>query len=145
MKGKVKDAEAEVRRLRGQFDRKFKYLQRRLGHYWEVMRAFNTIVQAEFTREWEEGRQKNSNKIEHLENRWGKKSKRSHVGDNGVWRGIKFGDEALEEIEPIVKQALRYGGVITSPEEDTVLCHPSGFTSFEAITKDKLEVAADIL
>jgi hypothetical protein len=145
MKGKVKNSEDEVRKVRQKFERKYQYLQRRWGHYLDIMATFNTIMQAEVTREWEDGKLRSRRKIEHLEGKWGKKTKREHVGENGEWRGIKFGDEALEEVVAKDNKPLKYGGVVTSSEEDAILSLPSGFTSYESITREKVEVAAEVL
>ena len=129
MKGKVKNSEDEVRKVRQKFERKYQYLQRRWGHYVDIMATFNTIMQAEVTREWEDGKLRSRRKNEHLERKWGKKTKRKHMGENGEWRGIKFGDEALEEVVAKDNKPLKYGGVVRSPEEDAVLSLPSGFTN----------------
>ena len=45
----------------------------------------------------------------------------------------------------ILRGPIKYVGIVTSPEEDAVLSLPSGFTSYESITREKVEVAAEVL
>ena len=63
-----------------------------------------------------------------------------------MWRGIVIGEEELrkEEVkrgEDGKKPILNYGGVETTPEEESILSLPSKFSTYEPITEEKLEVA----
>ena len=66
-----------------------------------------------------------------------------------MWRCVKIGDEELEEEmanEVEAPKALhKYGGAMSSADEDSVLALPHKFTVFESIKMDKIKVSTEIL
>ena len=149
MRGKVLDARETLAGTRARYQDRMSYLERRWGHNRAIMADFRVIVQEQVESVWKTMKEKNKQKREHLERKW-KRERRRRQGGNpkieGEWRGIKIGDEELEIEERTrgvngKKPVLKYGGVETTKEEDSILNLPSKFTTFEPITKDKLEVA----
>ena len=85
MKGKLEDAVEVLRWSKESFIRKMRKVERRWGHHRATMIAFRAILTREAVRVWNEGKDKNRRKIEHLEAKW-RNNQRREV--EGLWRGI---------------------------------------------------------
>ena len=96
MKGKLEDAMLVLRWSKESYIRKMGKVERRWGHHRATMIAFRAILTREAERVWNEGRDKNRRKIEHLDAKW-RTNLRPEV--EGLWRGIRIGDRELEEDE----------------------------------------------
>ena len=146
MKAKVEDAELELKWSKERFDLKMRKIARRWGHHQGVMTAFRFIISREAVRVWEQGKDKNVKKVDHLMIKW--RTGISRAVDQ-EWRGIKIGDRVLEEEtrneEEEVRHPHKYGGVRTNPDEDSILALPHKFTTFEKIQLDKIKVSTEIL
>ena len=57
------------------------------------MTTFRTIMTREAERVWKDGKDKNKKKLEHLERKW-RKNPRPEL--EGMWSGVKIGDNELE-------------------------------------------------
>ena len=57
------------------------------------MTTFRTILTREAERVWKYGKDKNKKKLEHLERKW-RKNPRPEL--EGMWSGVKIGDNELE-------------------------------------------------
>ena len=146
MKAKVEDAEMELKWSKERLDSKMRKLERRWGHHQGVMTAFRSIVSKEAIRVWEQGKDKNAKKVDHLRRKW--RSGLSRAVDQ-EWRGIKIGDRVLEEEmrneQEEARHPHKYGGVQTNADEDSILALPHKFTTFEKIQLDKIKVSTEIL
>ena len=146
MKAKLEDAELELKWSRERLQMKMNKVGRRWGHYQNVMGAFREILNREAVRVWDEGKDKNTKKVEHLQKKWRNYASRQVVGE---WRGVKIGDRQLEEEmrneEEEVDKPHKYGGVQTNEDEDSVLALPHKFTTFEKIQLDKIKVSTEIM
>ena len=148
LRGKVQDARETLAGTRTRYQSRMSYLERRWGHNRAIMADFKMIVQEQVESVWKTMKEKNKQKREHLERKWQGERRRKQGGNpklGGEWRGIKIGEKELEEEEKTrgddgKKPVLKYGGVETTQEEDSILNLPSKFTTFEPITTDKLEV-----
>ena len=145
MKGKVEDAMVVLKWSKESFSRKMGKVERRWGHHRATMIAFRAILTREAVRVWNDGKDKNRRKIEHLEAKWGSKQRREV---EGLWREIRIGDRELEEEEmgdEEVKEPNKFGGATTNAYEDALLALPHKFTTFESIKIDKIKVSTEIL
>ena len=64
MRTKVKDAEKEAEKIRKDFSRRMRYVERRLGQHVEILRRMKEVK-----RTWEDGRKKMKEKVDFLEKR----------------------------------------------------------------------------
>ena len=146
MKAKVEDAELELRWSRERFGLKMSKVTRRWGHHRDVLNTFRIIIRREAVRVWEQGKDKNAKKVEHLRRKW--RNGTNQVVDQ-EWRGIKIGDRVLEEEmsneEEVERQPHKYGGVQTNADEDSILALPHKFTTYEKIQLDKIKVSTEIM
>ena len=144
MKGKLEDAAIMLERSKGNLNRKLTRVERRWGHHRATMTAFREILSNIAVKVWEDGRDKNKRKIEHLEKKWRNYPRTEAV--EGVWRGVKIGDKELEEEmtneEVEAPEAPhKYGGVTSNADEDALLALPHKFTTYESIQMDKIKVS----
>ena len=144
MKGKVEDAVLVLRWSKESFMRKLAKVDRRWGHERATMAAFRTILTREAERVWKQGKEKNKKKVEHLQKKW-RNNPRQEV--EGLWRGVRIGDNELEEEMAAEEDEPphKYGGVQTNADEDALLALPHKFTTFENIQMDKIKVSTEIM
>ena len=148
MKGKLEDAAIMLERSKENLNRKLTRVERRWGHHRATMIAFREILSNIAVKVWEDGRDKNKRKIEHLEKKWRNNQRTEAV--EGVWRGVKIGDKELEEemaneeVEA-PKAPHKYGGVTSNADEDALLALPHKFTTYESIQLDKIKVSTEIM
>ena len=123
MKGKLEDALLVLRWSKERFRSKLSKVDRRWGHERATMTAFRTILTREAERVWKDGKDKNKKKLEHLERKW-RNNPRTEV--EGVWRGVKIGNNELEEemAAEEAKAPQKYGGVVSNADEDALLALP---------------------
>ena len=122
-------------------------MERRWGHHRDTMIAFREILCTIAVKVWEDGKEKNRRKVDHLEVKW-RESRRTEV--EGVWRGVKIGDRHLEEEmaneeAEAPKAPHKYGGATSNADEDALLALPHKFTTFESLHVDKIKVSTEIL
>ena len=133
MTGKVQDARETLAHTRARYSTKLAYLERRWGQNRAMMTSFKVIVQEQVEETWNKRKEKNKEKLKHLERKWKREKMKRMAGDReigGKWKGINIGDKELEEEEVRRgedgnKPALKYGGVVTTPEEESILKLPS--------------------
>ena len=148
MKGKLEDAVIMLERSKENLNRKLTRVERRWGHHRATMIAFREILSNIAVKVWEDGRDKNKRKIEHLEKKW--RNNQGTEAVEGVWRGVKIGDKELEEemtneeVEA-PKAPHKYGGVTSNADEDALLALPHKFTTYESIQLDKIKVSTEIM
>ena len=65
MRTKVRDAEKEAEKIRKDFSRRMRYVERRLGQHVEILRRMKEVK-----RTWEDGRKKMKEKVDFLEKKW---------------------------------------------------------------------------
>ena len=95
------------------------------------------------------------NKIKHLFEKWGQQhsQRRPKPGQDGVWRGIKFGDNSLRQWKASLNSEreeegitpIKFGGVATSTDEDELLMLPPNFTIYDPLKKEDIEIEAEVL
>ena len=110
MKAKVRNAKEELFKPRLKYQSRMTYLNLKCGHHMTlVIRRFKTVMQEEVSTCWKEGNKRNEAKFKHLVNKWGKKSEAPVVGERGVWKGVRYGDEALQQWEEEKKRESNNG------------------------------------
>ena len=149
MRTKVRDAEKEAEKIRKDFSRRMRYVERRLGQHVEILRRMKEVMQMEVRRTWEDGRKKMKEKVDFLEKKW--KSVRQDVEPNEKeWRGIRYGDRYLarrraERDRNLMDVPLVYGDAQVTEAQKAVLALPSKFCTYEAVTEHKMAVAASVM
>ena len=149
MRTKVRDAEKEAEKIRRDFSRRLRYVERRLGQHVEILRRMKEVMQMEVRRTWEDGRKKMKEKVDFLEKKW--KSVRQDVEPNEKeWRGIRYGDRYLtrrraERGKNLIDVPLVYGDAQVTEAQKAVLALPSKFCTYEAVTEHKMAVAASVM
>ena len=68
---------------------KMRKVMRRWGHHQDVMTAFRLTIGREAVRVWEQGKDKNAKKVDHLRRKWRNGTSRAVDQE---WRGIKIGE-----------------------------------------------------
>ena len=153
MRAKVEDAMTSLALTRGRSKVREAYLTRRWGHHVGVMSAFKVICQEQVEEAWKEKGDKCTSKLQHLEMKWKREERHrtQKLDIGGEWRGVKIGDRELEEEEERrdrgerrTRPVLKYGAVVTSAEEDSLLSLPAKFSTYQAITLEKVEVALQV-
>ena len=153
MRAKVEDAMTSLALTRGRCKVREAYLTRRWGHHVGVMSAFKVICQEQVEEAWKEKGDKCTSKLQHLEMKWKREERHrtQKLDIGGEWRGVKIGDRELEEEEERrdrgerrTRPVLKYGAVVTSAEEDSLLSLPAKFSTYQAITLEKVEVALQV-
>ena len=153
MRAKVEDAMTSLALTRGRSKVREAYLTRRWGHHVGVMSAFKVICQEQVEEAWKEKGDKCTSKLQHLEMKWKREERHrtQKLDIGGEWRGVKIGDRELEEEEERrdrgerrTRPVLKYGTVVTSAEEDSLLSLPAKFSTYQAITLEKVEVALQV-
>ena len=146
MKGKLREAEEELRWSKEVLKRKEERLVKRFGENREIMAGFRNILKEEPVRVWKEGKMQNRNKVKGLSRRWGGRETRLV---EGLWRGIKIGDEELGtrggDVEEEGSHPHKYGGATTNEDEDAILKLPHKFTTYESIDLDKIKTSTEIM
>ena len=145
MKLRMEGAMLELGWNKEKFTRRIAKLEARWGHHREVMVSFRSILGREATRVWNEGMEKVQKKVNHLRRKWG--SGERQVEDS-VWRGVRIGDRELQDELQVQQQEVvphRYGGILTTKEEDTITTLPHKFTTYEKIDIDKIKVSTEIM
>ena len=139
---KLENARLEELKARSRLIAKLTYLNRRWGHYTYIISQFNVIMQNETEIVWKEGHDKMKKKVRFLCTKYDNKT----VEVESVWEGILLSDELLKGKyeEPEVKP-VNIGNIQISEAEEKVLKLPSKFTVFENITKQKIEVATEVM
>ena len=102
MRGKVEDARGMLAFTRARYKTTMAYLERRWGHNRAIMSVLKVIIHEQVEEVWKTKKEKNKEKIKHLERKWKREDKRRKSGNPkipGVWRGIVIGEEELKEEE----------------------------------------------
>ena len=82
------------------------------------MTTFRTILTREAERVWKYGKDKNKKKLEHLERKW-RKNPRPEL--EGMWSGVKIGDNELERrVTDIPTNRFVHIRNLAGPEVETV-------------------------
>ena len=141
LKFKIENLSIEKEIVKAKYVNKYAYIVRRWGQYRSIFSQFNIIMQSEVESTWKAGRQKIKNKIEFLSK---KRSNPDLV--SGEWNGILISDDKLKSRyeEPVI-EPLNYGNIQLSDNEKKVLTLPPKFTTFENISREKMEVAAEVM
>ena len=80
MRGKVEDARGTLAFTRARYETRMAYLERRWGHNRAIMSALKVIIQEPVEEIWKTKKEKNKEKIKHLERKWKKEEKRRKGG-----------------------------------------------------------------
>ena len=150
MRVKVLDAIEKEMKVKEDFNRKIKYIERRWGHNVGVMCTLKAVMQSEVRRTWEERRGNMVKKVDFLQKKWGR-VRQDLVNDDGKeWRGIKYANEYLEEKRKVEGRdkpdvPLAYGDVVLSQSQQAVLNLPAKFCTYEPVTEHKMKVAAGVM
>ena len=150
MKAKVQSAEEELTIAKKRYESSNQYLQRRWGVQRNVMIPFGNILQREVRSVWEQGNKNIDKKVKHLVEKWKvRNTTSSESQENGIWRNIKFGDEALSTLQTDTNAgnevAIKYGHVETSQDEEEFLKLPPKFTTYDPISIEKIDIEAEVL
>ena len=82
------------------------------------MTTFRTILTREAERVWKDGKDKNKKRLEHLERKW-RKNPRPEL--EGMWSGVKIGDNELERrVTDIPTNRFVHIRNLAGPEVETV-------------------------
>ena len=127
---------------RRRFDARLEYLRRRWGGYNYILTQFYTLMQSEAVSVWREGWEKMMTKIKHLEGKY--KPKRPEPPSE--WEGILISEEKLRaKFEDPKIEAPNYANIQLSEGEKKAAALGPKFTTYETITKHKINVAAEEL
>ena len=88
-----------------------------------------------------------TNKVKHLEAKWGRKKEKVP----GVWKGVVIGDQELEAAREELgggakeqQEVPAYGGASLTPQQKDLLRLPPGFTLYEQLQEKQTEVDMEV-
>ena len=143
MKDKVTDSKIQLTRARHRQQRIESFLHSRVVQYPGLWRFFCEIQQCEAREIWDNGVDKNNNKVKHLSDRWNPPRKQV----DRIWKGVLIGDAELEELKTKLgmnenQDVPTYGGAEVSDNLKAFLRLPPGMTTFEEL--DDIKFNADL-
>ena len=146
MKDKLIDSEEEVKKAKTDFERATKEYREEIPQGTIIDTLFNTIVKKEMEKIWNNGKKKNSKKIEMLA-----KSKEIEIKERiqnkerEDTKTVKYKDSELKEIQKTSQHTSNsepevYGGVVINEKQKSILSKEPGFMIYNKIDEVEIEV-----
>ena len=146
MKDKLIDSEDEVKKAKTDFERATKEYREEMPQGTIIDSLFNVIVKKEMEKIWNNGKKKNSKKIEMLA-----KSKEIEIKERiqnkerEDTKTVKYKDSELKEIQKTSQHTSNsepevYGGVVINEKQKSILSKEPGFMIYNKIDEVEIEV-----
>ena len=148
MKEKAKDTENECRLSKREMGWRYREYHKIVPSGSKEDAFFRAMMIAETGRVWEEGKKKNSNKIEHMKQQYEKSCRENTETKVGENRDILYGDKELENINhsdnESKSQPRIYGGAQISEKGKILLEKDPNFMTLGKINLIEIEVAVEV-
>ena len=99
MRGKVEDARGTLAFTRARYETRMAYLERRWGHNRAIMSALKVIIHEQVEEIWKTKKEKNKEKIKHLERKWKKEKKKKKRGKPYYSWGVERNSDRRRRVE----------------------------------------------